>query len=348
LICLPGTPSVNYEDSDMPLYFRQSRYFYYLVTYNIKQDALYVWIPPPNTGRSRIYNGNNPSKEEIKAIADFDLVALNTQFQDYITFFTSRKEGPIYVLHEYQAPISRNIPNSRDDPSIHVKPRVDFTLLKPAMNASRVIKSPYEIAQIRKANAITALAHTAVLRSLLTLTNEAEIEAIFTATCIASQAKSQAYGIIAGSGRNASTLHYIANNEPLKGRQLVCLDAGCEWGNYASDVTRTFPINGKWTKEGRAIYRVVERMQEECIRMVKPGEDYRRIQLHAHRVLVEELLKLGILCGGGLEEVLKSGVSTAFLPHGLGREFPISSVEWSCSMIMWIANTYRLHGSGSP
>jgi Xaa-Pro dipeptidase len=200
------------------------------------------------------------------------------------------------------------------------------------MDASRVVKSSYEISQIRHANAITTAAHTAVLGSLLTLTNESQIEALFTATCIASQAKSQAYGIIAGSGRNASTLHYVANNETLKGRQLVCLDAGCEWENYASDITRTFPISGKWTKEGSEIYGVVERMQEECIKMVRPGEDYRRIQMHAHKVLVEELLILGILCGGTFEEVLKSGVSTAFLPHGLGRE----SFEFIHCLLCWV------------
>lgn len=88
---------------------------------------------------------------------------------------------------------------------------------------------------LRKANGISAQAHINVLRSIKALKNESEIEAIFTATCIAKKAKQQAYGIIAGSGENASTLHYGANDEPLKGRQLVCLDAGCEWKCYASD-----------------------------------------------------------------------------------------------------------------
>jgi Xaa-Pro dipeptidase len=88
---------------------------------------------------------------------------------------------------------------------------------------------------------------------------------------IALQAKHQAYGIIAASGENASTLHFGANNEPLEGRQLVVLDAGCEWQEYASDVTRTFPISGTWTTEAKGIYDIVAKMQEECIAMVKPG-----------------------------------------------------------------------------
>jgi Xaa-Pro dipeptidase len=109
------------------------------------------------------------------------------------------------------------------------------------MNAARVIKGPYEIKMLRKANDISAQAHFNVLRSIKNLKNEAEIEAIFTATCIAKQAKQQAYGVIAGSGENASTLHYGANNESLKGRQLVCLDAGCEWECYASDGMYSLP-----------------------------------------------------------------------------------------------------------
>jgi Xaa-Pro dipeptidase len=337
LIYLPGTPSLTYEDSDQEVYFRQRRYFYYLtglnypdcvVTYNIKRDGLYVWIPPPNTGRSVIYNGNNPSKEDIKAVSEFDLVATTNHIQDYLTFFASKEQGKIFVLHDYQSPIIPSQINYKDGTTIELKPLFDFTLLKPAMDVARVIKSPFEISMIRKANAITTEAHINVLRSIRTLENESEIEAIFTATCIAAQAKSQAYGIIAGSGRNASTLHYGANNEPLKGRQLVCLDAGCEWKNYASDVTRTFPISGKWTKEGKEIYDLVAKMQEECIAMVAPGVNYRNIQLHAHKVLVAGLLDLGLLQGGSFEEVLKSGVSVAFLPHGLGRE--------STNFLMWI------------
>jgi Xaa-Pro dipeptidase len=116
-------------------------------------------------------------------------------------------------------------------------------------------------------------------------------------------------------------LHYEANNEPLEGRQLVVLDAGCEWKCYASDVTRTFPISGRHTTESKAIYDIVEKMQEECIEMCLPRADYRDIQQHANEVAVEGLMELGLLQGGTFEELLKSGVVRAFFPHGLGRTF---------------------------
>ncbi|KAG9232240.1 putative Xaa-Pro aminopeptidase [Amylocarpus encephaloides] len=328
LIYLPGTPSMTYEDSDNEAAFRQRRYFYYIsgldypdcvVTYNIESDGLYVWIPPPNTGRSVIYNGTNPTEEEIKAISDFDFVSRTTHLQQYLMFFTTHKKGDIFLLHDYQAPEIAEKIECREGTSKTTKGRFDATNLKPAMNAARVIKTPFEIQRIRKANAITTKAHINVLRSIRHLENEAEIEGIFTGTCIASQAKNQSYGPIAGSGRNAGTLHYGANNEPLKGRQLVCLDAGCDWKNYASDVTRSFPISGKWTKEAKQIYDLVALMQEECISMVKPGADYRRIDMHAHEVATKGLMKLGLLQNGSYQELFRSGVSTCFLPHGLGH-----------------------------
>jgi Xaa-Pro dipeptidase len=173
------------------------------------------------------------------------------------------------------------------------------------------------------------------LKGIRYLENEAEIEAIFEATCISKQAKQQSYGIIAGSGPNASVLHYVANNEPLKGRQLVCLDAGCEWKCYASDVTRTFPISGQFTPEAKAIYDIVTKMQEECIAMVKPGVDFGSILTHSEKVGVEGLKNLGLLQNGTSEELYLSGAWAAFFPHGLGRES-------SCSCVYFMTDSSRL------
>jgi Xaa-Pro dipeptidase len=323
---------MSYEDSDQPVYFRQRRYFYYLtglnfpdcvVTYNIQRDSLYIWIPPPNTGRSVIYNGEGTTQDQIRAVSDFDGVSKISYIQDYLTYFAHHEEGKIYVLHDYQQPKIPKTIHYKDGSRTNLESiPFDTTSLKRAMDAARAIKSPYEIRATRKANAITTKAHLNVLKGLKTFKNECEIEAIFAGTCIALQAKSQAYGIIAGSGVNASTLHYDANNESLEGRQLVVLDAGCEWKCYASDVTRTFPISGQWTSQAKSIYDIVEQMQEECIAMVKPGANYRDIHMHAHAVAVKGLLKLGLLQNADFEELYLSGVSLAFFPHGLGREFP--------------------------
>ena len=323
LIYLAGLPSKLYEDSDMPVVFRQRRYFYYLtgvdlpnctVTYNIHRDQLRLWIPPERTGRDVIYNGFTPSPEEIYAKYDFDHVGRHGSLDGYLAHFAYREPGDIFVLHEDQKP---KLPQRLDGSAVwSYIDHFDISRLQPAMDASRAIKSDYEIKLIRKASDITAQAHVNVLRSIKRLDNESEIEAVFKATSIAAQAKHQSYGVIAASGENASTLHYIANNEPLKGRQLLCLDAGCEWQCYASDVTRTFPISGKHTTESKAIYDIVAKMQEECIAMVKPKANYRDIHIHAHKVAIRGLMELGIL-KGTFEELFAAGASVMFLPHGV-------------------------------
>ncbi|KAH8815876.1 xaa-Pro aminopeptidase-like protein I [Xylogone sp. PMI_703] len=331
LIYLQSTSSVLNEDSDQPLPFRQRRYFYYLsgyphpdsvVTYSIYHKQLTLWIPPPRTPPINvIFNGQVPTIEEVKAKYDFDRVEYTTKLKDYLAFHCHHGHGKIYVLHENQAP--KSIPKTiyyRDGTSSYLSEiPINYTILQPAMDSARVIKSAYELKLLRKANKISAIAHTNVLRSLRQLKNETEIEAIFTATCIANKAKTQAYGVIAGSRPNGATLHYVANDESLKGRLSVVLDAGCEWDCYASDVTRTIPISGEWTKEGKEIYDIVDKMQQDCIDMLAPGTDFRDVQKKAEKVAVEELSKIGLLKNGSVDELLASGVVKAFFPHGLGH-----------------------------
>jgi len=154
---------------------------------------------------------------------------------------------------------------------------------------------------------------------LTKLSNEREVDAIFRGFCIANGAKQLAYPVIAGSGPNAGTLHYDDNNQPLAGRQLICMDAGAEWFCYASDVTRTFPISGSFSPEAAAIHAIVTRMQEECIQRVRPGVLFQALHIHACAVAVIELLRLGILHNGTAAEILQRGTVAAFFPHGLGH-----------------------------
>jgi Xaa-Pro dipeptidase len=318
----------------MPVYFRQARYFYYLtgldlpdfvVAYNIELDKLVLFMPLPKTGRSVLYNGQNPTPKEIQEKYDFDSIMMISALPAYVNYFAHREKGLIYVVHPYhitKGAIPQHFTFSDGyQSSLYISPW-ETTKLKPAMDSARVIKSPYEIKMIRKANFISGEAHTNVLRQIKNLGNETEVEAIYTATCIAAHAKRQAYGVIAGSGENISTLHYVANKDPLSGRQLLCLDAGCEWDCYASDVTRTFPTSGKFTPEAKAIYDLVDEMQSEAIKMCKPGANYINIHLQSLRIATRGLMTLGIIQNGSEEELFKSGVTVAFFPHGVSP-FPI-------------------------
>jgi Xaa-Pro dipeptidase len=304
-----------------------TRSFYYLsgadfadcaVTYDIARDNLILWIPYTDP-RQALWFGKTPSPEECKSRTSVSDVRYIIELPRYLRRYLSSRSASsgsstttVYILHPSQPPPHPEFLGSRGILQI------DTVSLQPAMDAARVIKSTWEIAAIRRANAVSSAAHRAVLTRLKKMTNEREIEALFRGYCIAVGAKKTAYGTIAGAGPNAATLHYDANNEPLAGRQLVVLDAGAEWSCYASDVTRTLPIGGKFTKEGKAIYSVVEKMQESCIRAIRPGFQFVWLHVHAMTIAVSELLKLGILKGSA-KEILAAGTGAAFFPHGLGH-----------------------------
>lgn len=237
-------------------------------------------------------------------------------------------DSQVIILHpEHQPPVDC----SKQD-------FLETQRLLPAMNASRAVKDAHEIDLIRKANIISGLAHTAVLEKIGQMTNESEIAGLFLQTCITHGAREQAYGLIAPSGENIGVLHYMKNNEDFGDRLLVCLDAGAEFECYASDVTRTLPLGraGEWpSPEARAIYLAVQRMQEECIQLVKPGARYRDIHMHAHLVAAEELLKLGIFKkGSSVSEIMLSGAVSAFFPHGLGHHVGLDVHDVSGDPIM--------------
>ncbi|KAK1462314.1 metallopeptidase family M24 [Colletotrichum melonis] len=321
LVFLPGEPSRSYEDSDMGPTFRQRRYFYYLsganfadcaVTYELASDRLILWIPYVEP-RQVLWFGSTPGISECLKQLDVDDVRYTTQLNKFL-YRHLTPGSTLYVLHADQVP-----------PLLHgdllqtaAEVRVDTTSLQPAADQARVVKTEYEVAMIRKAAAVSAAAHRKVAERLLKLGNESEIEAIFQAWCTTEGAREQSYAIIAGSGKNASTLHYDANDEPLEGREVVVFDAGCEWHCYASDITRTLPISGRFSTESRAVYDVVARMQDECIARIRPGTLFFDLHVHASRVAQAGLLKLGVLRGDPAE-VWDAGTVAAFFPHGLGH-----------------------------
>ncbi|KAK4457464.1 putative Xaa-Pro aminopeptidase [Cladorrhinum samala] len=317
LIYLPGQQEQFYEYSDMGPAFRQRRHFYYLsganfagchVTYDIARDHLILWIPYTDP-RTILWYGSTPTIDECKAASHVDDVRYLAGLERSLVAALT-PGSTLYVLSPDQAPRLESTKGV-----VHI----DTHRLLPAINSARVIKSDYEIAMIRRANAVSSAAHKAVLTRLRKLRNEREIDAIFRGFCLAQGAKEQAYPVIAASGTAGSTLHYDSNNAPLANKQLVVLDAGAEWNCYASDVTRTFPISGKFSTEAKAIYDVVERMQRECIERIKPGVVYYTLHLHACIVAVTELLKLGILHNGTASEIFSRGTVAAFFPHGLGH-----------------------------
>lgn len=259
-----------------------------------------------------IWNGRGSTPAEALNKYDIDAVFFVDQIACFVQGWADHvknRQASIYSVHPAQIP------------GYPVRgPRSDTTSLLPAMNICRMVKDDHEIKLIRKANDVSAQAHREVLANILNFTNEAQVEGLFVDVCISRQAKEQAYDPIAASGPNAGTLHYDANNEDFGHRQLMCLDAGCEYELYASDVTRTFPLSSSWpSQEAEDIYKLVERMQEACIERLAPGVRYLDLHIRAHQIAIDGLLQLGILHNGTREEIYNAGTSRAFFPHGLGH-----------------------------
>ncbi|KAI9808155.1 MAG: hypothetical protein M1825_004612 [Sarcosagium campestre] len=322
LIYLRGADIELYRDSDQPRTFRQDRYFFYLsgvdepgchILYDISRRVLTLYIPR-DTVFSIVWNGPKLTREDAIRGYDVDDVRFaDTVESDIETWISTHRHGPLFLLHR------DDLMALAGETGVHVGSRKDSVVLQGAIDRARLRKSAHEIGLIRHANDITARAHRAVLQKIERLDNEAQIEAVFLEACISRGAKQQAYEVIAASGNHASTLHYIRNDAPLKPKQLVCLDAGCEWKCYASDVTRTFPTSGGWTDTSKAIYDIVQQMQSACIKRIRPGVRFLDLQRLAHGIAVEGLLQLGILHGGTKAEILAAKTSSAFFPHGLGH-----------------------------
>lgn len=182
----------------------------------------------------------------------------------------------------------------------------------------RLIKSPAEIALIRKACEISANAHASLMRHCKPNQKEYELEALFLQECYQAGCRGMAYSSIVGGGANACILHYVDNNDTLKSGDLVLVDAGGEFQNYAADITRTFPVNGRFTEDQKSIYNLVLTAQCAAINAAKPGIYFSDLQKIIVEVLVEGLISLGIL-KGSQETCIQEKTYFPFYMHNSGH-----------------------------
>ena len=195
-----------------------------------------------------------------------------------------------------------------------------FEMIDPAalLHELRLFKTPAELELMRKACAITAEAHLAAMRETRPGMRENEIDALLTYTFLRRGASGAAYGNIVAGGANACILHYHENNRELRDGELLLIDAGSEFDCYASDVTRTFPINGRFSPAQRALYEVVLDAQLAAIEQVRPGNSFVSVHEIAVRVLCEGLARLGILPGDGAS-IQRSESYKRFYMHRTGH-----------------------------
>ncbi|MCX8099287.1 MAG: aminopeptidase P N-terminal domain-containing protein [Casimicrobiaceae bacterium] len=202
------------------------------------------------------------------------------------------------------------------------------------LDEMRLIKDEHEIALMRRAAEITAAAHVRAMRFARPGQWEYEVEAELMHEFIRSGARAPAYNPIVASGPNACVLHYSASSRRMEPGDLLLIDAGCEYEGYAADITRTFPVSGKFTGPQRDLYEAVLAAQTACMEVLRPGEPFHRYHEVAVEQLTRAMIDLGLLpCS--YEEAIEKKTYERFYMHRAGH--------W-LGMDVHDAGAYRVRG----
>lgn len=189
---------------------------------------------------------------------------------------------------------------------------------RPIIHEMRLIKDPEEIKLIRQACAISARGHEQAMRIAKPSMWEYQLEADILKMFCQSGARYPAYNTIVGGGENGCILHYTENNQRLVDGDLVLIDAGCEYFGYAGDITRTFPVNGKFTQPQREIYQLVLRSLQLALNQLGPGVSIKQVTENVSKLMLQGLVDLGIL-QGDVASLFSEQAQRRFFMHGLGH-----------------------------
>jgi len=198
------------------------------------------------------------------------------------------------------------------------QPPSEFVALDHLLHDMRLYKSANEVKVMRHAAEISARAHVNAMRASRAGLREYHLEAELDYEFRKGGAKMPAYGSIVAAGKNACILHYRENDAALEDGDLVLIDAGCEIDCYASDITRTFPVNGKFSPEQKAIYELVLAANEEAFKHIAPGKHWNEAHEATVRVITAGLVELGLL-EGDVEELIAAEAHKAFYMHRAGH-----------------------------
>ena len=327
---IPAAREVT-RSHDTEYRFRQDSDFYYLTGFR-EPDALAVVAPGrekpftlfvrPRDREKEIWNGRRAGVEGAKERYGADEAFPVEEFDAKLIELLDGARTLYYRLGgsnpELDQTVIRQLARMRALGWRKVRP--PQTIIDPGalIHEMRLIKSADEIALMHRSADIAAEAHREAMRAARPGMNEYEIDALIEYVFRRNGAAAPAYNSIVGSGANATILHYVDNDAELKDGDLLLIDAGAEYEGFASDITRTFPVNGRFDDAQRDIYQLVLDCQEECIRMVKPGVTLEEMHKRSVEILTDGLVRLGLLKGEP-EKLIEEGEYKKFYMHRLGH-----------------------------
>ena len=190
--------------------------------------------------------------------------------------------------------------------------------LYPILDEMRLIKDAHEITLLRTAAQLSAEAHNKAMQAACKGVTEYQLEAEILYHFMRNNARSPSYNSIVAAGKNACTLHYVQNNAVLQEGQLVLIDAGAEYGYYAGDITRTFPVNGQFTGAQKAVYEIVLEANKQAIAAIAPNVLWQEVSDVALNILVQGMVDLKLL-HGNVEDNIATQTYRRFYMHGIGH-----------------------------
>ncbi|MGY8859039.1 MAG: Xaa-Pro aminopeptidase [Pseudomonadales bacterium] len=311
--------------------FRQDSDFFYLSGF-VEPDAVLVLLPGRRHGqfvvfcRERdpaleLWHGYRAGPEGVCEKYGADDAFPIGDIDEILPGLVEGRERVYYSMGrstEFDRQIMGWVSSIRSKESTGAVPPGEFTDLDHMVHELRLYKSAAELRLMRKAADITARAHRRAMHVCRGGLYEYELEAEIQYEFASSGARCPAYPSIVGSGRNACVLHYIENSDKMRDGDLVLIDAGCELEYYASDVTRTFPVNGRFSVEQRALYELVLRAQLAAIAEIVPGNHWNQPHDASVKVFTQGLVALGLL-KGSVASLIKRNAYRDFYMHRVGH-----------------------------
>jgi len=326
---VPAAPTKK-RGRDLGYPYRPDSDFYYLSGFN-EPDAVLVLIPNRQQGQYIMFCRENDTQRELWEGARAGLKGAVTNFgadeafaiNDIDEILPNLIADKIYIWYaigsnlEFDNKLFSLINPFKESSYLGASPS-SYANFEYVLHGIRMHKSDNEIKVMQTAANISANAHVKAMQACKPCMYEYQLEAVLDYNFKNAGAKFCAYNSIVASGANACILHYTDNNQQIKDGDLVLIDAGCEMDCYASDITRTFPANGKFSPAQLALYNIVLEANLAAIDAIKPEVSFNYIQQISVEVIVEGLLKLGIL-HGNKQQIIKDGSYKSFYMHKVGH-----------------------------
>ena len=323
-----ASPKIRTGDTEY--YYRPSSDFYYYTGYT-EPDSLMILAPGRPEGEFiLLVRPKDPLRETWDGyrsgpkgvIKDFgaDQSYSIHDVDEFLSNLLQSTEKVFYTLGNdaiFDQKITQSINALRAKQRQGCSVPKEIISLESITHELRLIKSKFEVKLMKKAAKIAVEAHMRVMQECRQDLYEYQIEAgIIHQFRLHGAVPS--YNSIVASGSNACTLHYVDNRAEMKSGKLLLTDAGCEFEMYASDITRTIPISGVFSKEQKAVYSIVLKAQKEAIASVKPGQTFKNLQSNAITTITKGLKKIGIL-KGNLNQLIEKEAYKTFYMHGIGH-----------------------------